>query len=103
MSGARLLPLFLSAAIFFLQGGDCVSPFFADQKSHDCCRKSPCNRTNPDPCCQVSSNASVSQDQAKDKMQHIDSVDLQVLSAWTGDLSLGTDPSSDYGSNFAPS
>src|SRR6266704_3565513 len=69
MVGKRLIPLFLAATIFLLQGADCVSLFFADQQSRDCCQKGHCNRKNPDPCCQVSTKVDLTQVQAKDKVQ----------------------------------
>ena len=83
MLGKRLLPLFVAAAIFLLQGADCVSFFFANQQAHDCCRKGQCSPKNPDPCCQVSPNTTVTQAQAKAKVQVLDLALLAVLPAWT--------------------
>ncbi len=79
----RLLSLFMVAAIFLLQGGDCVSLFFADQQAHDCCRKGHCSPKNPDPCCQVTSKTTVTQDQAKERTPLAALVELVVPPAWT--------------------
>src|SRR4051794_30315986 len=67
MPGKRFLPLLLAAVILILQGGDCVSLFFADQRAHDCCRKGNCSPKNPDPCCQVSAKPTVTQSPAREK------------------------------------
>ncbi|HVZ18208.1 MAG TPA: hypothetical protein VG897_13880 [Terriglobales bacterium] len=101
----RLLSLFMVAAIFLLQGGDCVSLFFADQQAHDCCRKGHCSPKNPDPCCQVSSKTTVTQDQAKQRTPvAVGLVELVVLPAWTSPAVLVTvDFESPHGPMLAPS
>jgi hypothetical protein len=47
MMGGRVVAMFLAAAIFFLQGGDCLSMFVKDKQAQDCCKKGHCSRTNP--------------------------------------------------------
>src|SRR4051812_29980433 len=69
MAGKRLIPLFLAATVFLLQGMDCGSLFIANQQARDCCHQGHCNQKNPDPCCQVSTKADLTQVQAKDKVQ----------------------------------
>ena len=76
------MPLYLVAAVFLLQGAECLSSFFADQQAHDCCRKGHCSPKNPDPCCQVSPNTTVTQAQAKEKAQLLDLAALAVLPGW---------------------
>ena len=83
MLGGRIVSIFLAATIFLLQGGDCVSLFFANKQAQDCCQKGHCNRKNPDPCCQVSSKADVKQVQAKEKVPLLVLTALPVLPAWT--------------------
>jgi hypothetical protein len=83
MLGKRFLPLLLAAVIFILQGGDCVSLFFADQQAHDCCRKGHCSPKNPDPCCQVSPQPTVTQGQVKEKASLLALGAQPVLPAWT--------------------
>ncbi len=83
MIGSRLLPLFVVAAVFLLQGGDCVSLFFANQQAHDCCRKGHCSPKNPNPCCLVSANTTVAQAQAKGKAPFLDLAALAVLPGFT--------------------
>ena len=100
----RLLSLFMAAAIFLLQGGDCVSLFFADQQAHDCCHKGHCSPKNPDPCCQVSSKTTVTQDQAKERTPVAGLVELAVLPAWTAPAVLVTvDFQSPHGYLLTPS
>lgn len=88
MSGSRFLSLFLAAAIFLLQGGDCVSLFFADQQAHDCCRTGQCSPKNPDPCCQVSPRTTVTQNQVKEKAPLLDLAALPILPIWTAPVNL---------------
>lgn len=104
MRGGRFLSLFFAAAIFMLQGGDCVSLFFADKQAHDCCRKGHCSPKNPDPCCQVSPKKSVEQAQVKDKVPLVVLVELAVLPAWTAPVHVVSVPDElRYGLAFAPS
>ena len=104
MRGGRLLSLFLTAAIFILQGGDCISLFFADKQAHDCCRKGRCSPKNQDPCCQVSSKTTVTQHQAKEKFPLFDLAALSVLPAWTAPVGfVPVDPELRFGLTFAPS
>ena len=104
MRGGQLLSLFLAAAIFVLQGGDCVSLLFGNKQAHDCCRKGHCSPKNPDPCCQVSSKATVTQDQAKEKAPLADLAVLPSLTAWTRPVILApVDPEARYDLMFAPS
>jgi hypothetical protein len=79
----RILSLFVVAAIFLLQGGDCVGLFFVDQPSHDCCHKGHCSPKNPDPCCQVTSKTTVTQDQTKEQTPVAGHDELVFLPAWT--------------------
>ena len=67
MKGGRLVAIFLSAVIFFLQGGDCLAMFAKDKQAQDCCKKGHCSRTNPDPCCQISAKTDIAKDQIKEK------------------------------------
>lgn len=97
MSGKRLLPMFLVATIFLLQGGDCLSLLVANQKAHDCCHKGPSNQQNTGPCCQVSSTSTVAQDHGKEKAQRIDFADTVFLPVWTSHVT------SHYALTFAPS
>ena len=83
MAGKRLIPLFLAATIFLLQGEDCVSVFFANKQARDCCQKGQCNRKNSDPCCQVNTKVDVTQVQAKDKVELPVLAALPIVSAWT--------------------
>jgi len=83
MSGGRIVSIFLAATIFLLQGGDCVSLFFANKQSRDCCQKGHCNKKNPDPCCQVSSNANLTQSQVKERVPLPVVATLPALPAWT--------------------
>jgi hypothetical protein len=87
MHGGRLLSLVLTAAIFILQGGDCVSQFFADKQAHDCCRKGHCSPKNQDPCCQASSKSTVASYLAKEKAPVVDLAALQALPGWTAPVS----------------
>lgn len=104
MGGRRFQSLFLAATIFLLQGGDCVSLFFADKQAHDCCRKGHCSPKNPDPCCQVSSKTTVTQDQAKERTLVAGLVELVVLPVWTFPVALvPVDPESPYRRIFAAS
>jgi hypothetical protein len=104
MRGSQLLSLFLAAAIFLLQGGDCVSLFFANQQAHDCCRKGQCSPKNPDPCCQLSAKTTVTQDQAKERTPVAGLAELAVLPAWTSPVMLRpVDPESPHGLMLAPS
>lgn len=82
MPGRRFLPLLLAAVILILQGGDCVSLFFADQQAHDCCRKGNCSPKNPDPCCQVSAKQTVAQSLAKEKTPLPVLAAQMLLPAW---------------------
>jgi len=104
MVGRRVFPLVLTAAIFILQGGDCVSLLFADKQAHDCCQKSPCSPKSPDPRCQVSVKTGVTLDQAKEKTQLSLRIDLAFLSPWTDPVNLvRVDALSREGSLFAQS
>jgi hypothetical protein len=104
MLGRRFFPLFLAAAIFILQGGDCVSSFVADKQAHDCCQKGHCSRKNPDPCCQVSSNTTVTQAQAKEKASFVEAASLSALPAWVVPvIVVNIDHDVCYGWIFAPS
>src|SRR5258708_2554993 len=103
MLGKRLIPLFLAASIFLLQGGDCVSPLFASQQAHDCCQKGHCNRKNPDPCCQVSTKTDITQVQAKDKVQLPVLAMLPVFSAWTYQVVIVPLDLGSYSTTFPPS
>ena len=67
MKGGRVVAIFLSAVIFFLQGGDCLAMFAKDKQAQDCCKKGHCSRTNPDPCCQISAKTDIAKDQVKEK------------------------------------
>ena len=67
MKGGRILAIFLSAIVFFLQGGDCLAMFAKDKQAQDCCKKGHCSRTNPDPCCQISAKTDIAKDQVKEK------------------------------------
>jgi hypothetical protein len=87
MRGGRILGLFLATAVFLLQGGECISLFFADKPAHECCRKGNCSQKNPDPCCQVSSRTTVTHYQAKEKISLADLAALPVLPAWTTRIS----------------
>jgi hypothetical protein len=104
MLGKRFFPLFLAAAIFLLQGGACVSLFFADKQAHDCCQKGHCSPKNPDPCCQVRSNTTVTQAQAKEKASFVEAASLSALPAWTVPvIMVNVDHEVPYGLMFAPS
>jgi hypothetical protein len=83
MIGKRFLPVFLAASIFLVQGGDCVSLFFANQQARDCCRKGHCSPKNPDSCCQVSPQPTVTQAQVKEKASLLSLQAQAVLPAWT--------------------
>ena len=103
MVGRQVFPLVLTAAIFILQGGDCVSLLFADKQAHDCCRKSPCSPKSLDPRCQVSLKTGVTLDQAKEKTQLSLRIDLAFL-RWTAPVNLvRVDALSREGSLFAQS
>ena len=69
MKGGRIVAIFLSAVIFFLQGGDCLAMFAKDKQAQDCCKKGHCGRTNPDPCCQISAKTDIAKDQVKEKTE----------------------------------
>jgi hypothetical protein len=104
MHGGRTLTLFLATAIFLLQGGECISLFFADKPAHQCCQKGNCSPKNPDPCCQVSSKTTVIQHQAKEKISPADLAALPVLAAWTPAISFVTvGPQSRYVLTAEPS
>jgi hypothetical protein len=104
MVGKGLIPLFLAATIFFLQGGDCVSLFFADKQARDCCRKGHCSPKNPDPCCQVSAKPTVTQSPAKEKTPLPVLAVLVLLPAWTQRVTLlSVDPQSHLIVTFTPS
>lgn len=46
--------MLLAVAILLLNGGDCISPLFADQQSKDCCAQGECDQSQKDdPCCQT--------------------------------------------------
>jgi hypothetical protein len=93
MRGGRILSFSLAAAIFLLQGGECISVFFADTQAHECCQKGHCSPKSLDPCCQVSSKTTVTQHRAKEKISLIDLASLAVLPAWTApDSFLPVDP-----------
>ena len=103
MLGKRF-PLLLAAAIFVLQGGDCVSLFFANQQTHDCCRKGNCSPKNPDPCCQVSAKPKLTQSPAKEKTVIPVLSALVLPAAWTQPVNLSSaDPQSHLIVTFAPS
>src|SRR6266852_2436191 len=54
MSVKRAMPMLLALGILLLNGGDCISPLFADQQSKDCCARGQCHRSQKkDPCCQT--------------------------------------------------
>ncbi len=80
--------MLLAAAIFFLQGGDCVSLFSRDKQAHDCCQKGRCSPKNPDPCCQVSSKSDVTQAQAKENASLGTIPALAELPAWNYPVTL---------------
>lgn len=104
MRGGRILSLFLLAAIFILQGGDCVSLFFADKQAHDCCNKGHCSRKNPDPCCQVSAKTNITHDQAKDKVQFVELAVWTMLPVWTAPVHfVPLDPTFRHNLTLAPS
>ena len=104
MRGVRSLSLFLAAAIFLFQGGDCVSLLFASEQARDCCRKGHCSPKNPDPCCQVSSKSTVTQQTAKEKVPLVDLAALSALPAWTAPNSFKpADPELHYALTCAPS
>jgi len=103
MPGKRFA-LLLAAVIFILQGGDCVSLFFADQQTHDCCRKGNCSPKNPDPCCQVSAKPTLTQSLAKEKTVIPVLSALVLPAAWIQPVSLlSADPQSHVILTFAPS
>lgn len=82
MKGGRFVAILLSAVIFFLQGGDCVSMLVKSKASHDCCKKGQCSRTNPDPCCQVSARTDIAKDQVKQKAALPDLVLTPMVAVW---------------------
>jgi hypothetical protein len=88
MRGGRTFALFLATAIFLLQGGECISLFFADKPAHECCQKGNCSPRKPDPCCQLSSKTTVTQHQAKEKISLANLAALPVLAAWTTPIGL---------------
>lgn len=67
MKGGRIAAIFLSAVIFFLQGGDCLTMFAKNKQAQACCKKGHCSRSNPDPCCQISAKMDIAKDQVKGK------------------------------------
>ena len=83
MGCGRIASLFLAATIFIIQGGDCVSVFFANKQARDCCRRGHCSAKNPDPCCKVSSKANVTPVQAKERVPLLALTALPVLPTWT--------------------
>jgi hypothetical protein len=104
MPGKRFLPLLLAAVIFILQGGDCVSLFFADQQAHDCCRRAKCSPKNPDPCCQVSAKPTVTQSPVTEKTPLPVLAALALLPAWRQPvILLSIYPQSHLIVSFAPS
>ena len=69
MSGRRAIPMFIALAILLLNGGDCISPLFADQQSKDCCTRGKCNPLQKaDPCCQTTSPSATQDFQASAKV-----------------------------------
>ena len=67
MKGGRIAAIFLSAVIFFLQGGDCLTMFAKNKQAQACCKKGHCSRSNPDPCCQISAKTDIAKNQVKEK------------------------------------
>jgi len=67
MMGGRIIAIFVCAAIFFLQGGDCLTRFAKSKQARDCCRKGHCSRSNPEPCCQLSAKTDIAKDRVKEK------------------------------------
>ena len=94
--------MFVAAAIFFLQGGDCLSMFVKDKQAHDCCKKGHCSRTNPDPCCQISAKSDIAKDQVKQKTALPELVAVPFLAVWVQPV---TDTIVDWAQRaaFAPS
>jgi hypothetical protein len=87
MKGGQLVAILLSAVIFFLQGGDCMSMLVKSKQAHDCCKKGHCSRTNPDPCCQVSARTDIAKDQVKQKTALPDLVLTPMVVVWIQPIS----------------
>lgn len=82
MKGGRILSMILSAFIFFLQGGDCLSMPLKSKQAHDCCKKGQCRRTNPDPCCQTSAKTDIAKDQVKQRTALPDLAVMPMIAVW---------------------
>jgi hypothetical protein len=96
--------MFIAAAIFILQGGDCASLFFADKQARDCCRQGQCSPKNLDPCCHLGSKTTVTQVQANEQASLLDLAAPPALSAWAAYFGLAhLDPEALHGLMFAPS
>ena len=64
-----MFPMFAALAILLINGGDCISPLFADQKAKDCCTRGKCNPTQKaDPCCRTTSPSATQEFQASEKV-----------------------------------
>lgn len=103
MMGGRIVAMFLAAAIFFLQGGDCLSMFVKDKQAHDCCKKGHCSRTNPDPCCQISAKTDIAKDQVKQKTALPELVAMPVVAVWLQPVSDAIVEWAKHRTAFAPS
>ncbi len=103
MRRARMVCTFLAAALFILQGGDCLSLLFASHEARECCRKGQCSPKNPDPCCQVSSKTTVTQNQAQER-EHGVKLAPMIVTTWVSPVSVAhLDFGSASYSTFPPS
>ena len=88
MRGGRFLSLFFAAAIFMLQGGDCVSLFFADQASPRLLPQRALQPEEPGPVLSGESEDSrLTQAQVKEKAPLVVLVELAVLVGMDGSRS----------------
>lgn len=103
MMGGHIVAVFLSAVIFFLQGGDCLSMILKDKQSLDCCKKGHCSRTNPDPCCQISAKADIAKDQVKEKTPLPALSVMSVITVWVQPINDTVAVWASHRSTLAPS
>ena len=103
MMGGRIVAMFLAAAIFLLQGGDCLSMFVKDKQAHDCCKKGHCSRANPDPCCQISAKTDIAKDQVKEKTPLPELTVMPVIDFWVQPVNTTIVTWARHWKTFAPS
>lgn len=84
--------MLLAFGILLLNGGDCISPLFADQQSKDCCAKGMCHHSQKkDPCCETIPPATTKYFQATGKVTLDQS--LLVVTAAIGGVAKFVSPS----------